>query len=71
MGKTHHWRFRGGQDFFDPQIVLSAGKGNFLDQKSRSVLDSWADLCEQEGSGGVAEDRANNVQETRVNTSLA
>jgi hypothetical protein len=21
--------FRGGQDFFDPQIVLSAAKGNF------------------------------------------
>jgi hypothetical protein len=30
-----------------------------------------ADLCEQEGSGGVAEDRANHVQEARVNTTLA
>jgi hypothetical protein len=31
--KTHNRRFRGvfrgGQDFFDPQIVLSAAKGNF------------------------------------------
>ncbi len=34
-------------------------------------LINWADLCEQEGSGAVAEDRANNVQEARVNTSLA
>ncbi len=28
------------------------------------------DLCEQEGPGGVAEDRANHVQEARVNASL-
>ncbi len=32
-GKTHNrlfrWVFRGGQDFFERQIVLSAAKGNF------------------------------------------
>jgi hypothetical protein len=40
----------------------------------RLVLDSpfntLADLCEQKGTGGVAEDRANHVQEARVNASL-
>jgi hypothetical protein len=32
-GETHNWRFRrvfrGGQDFFEPQMVLRAAKGNF------------------------------------------
>ncbi len=34
------------------------------------LITTRADLCEQEGSGGVAEDRANHVQEARVNASL-
>ncbi len=35
-----------------------------------SPFNTRADLCEQEGSGSVTEDRANHVQEARVNASL-
>jgi hypothetical protein len=49
--KTHNRRFRGGKDFFDPQIVLSAAKGNFgvskLDRK-----DWGREILTEEGDGG-------------------
>ncbi len=46
-GKTRDRRFRGGQEFFDPQIVLPERSGRqFLSQKSRGSLKKAREIAD-------------------------